>query len=224
MNAKLATLAMFLCTGVASADISVTGTGKIVYAPNQAQVSVGVSSDGRTAADAWQANAEIVKKLFKALKEQGIDTKDLKTTGLNVSPKYIYPKGKQPQLVGYTVTYNLEVVVRKLDYLGETLDALVANGANRGMNLTFTYDNMDEVIDQARVKAITDARHKAEVFVKGAGAHLGAVLAISDNQPVLYRSFYYEHVPAAKGSSLPIAAGQQEFTVNVTVTYTIENS
>jgi uncharacterized protein YggE len=223
MKTKLATLALFLFTGVASANITVTGTGKIVYVPNFAQVSVGVSSDGRTAADAWQANADVVKKLFKVLKDQGIDEKDIKTTGLNVSPKYIYPKDKKPQLVGYTVTYNLDVSVRKLDHLGETLDALVANGANRGMNLTFTYVNLDELIDQARVKAITDARHKAEVFVKGAGAQLGAVLAISDNQPMLYRSFYHEHVPA-KGASLPIAAGQQEFTVNVTVTYTIENS
>jgi uncharacterized protein YggE len=224
MKTKLATLAMFLFTGVASANITVTGTGKIVYVPNLAQVSVGISSDGRTAADAWKTNAEIVNKLFKALREQGIDEKDIKTTGLNVSPKYIYPKDKKPQLVGYTVTYNLDVSVRKLDHLGETLDALVSNGANRGMNLTFTYDNLDDLIDQARVKAIGDARHKAEVFVKGAGAQLGAVLAISDNQPLLYRSFYYEHVPAAKGASLPIAAGQQEFTVNVTVTYTIENS
>ena len=222
MKAKLATLAVLLCAGVASADITVTGNGKITYIPNLAQVAVGVSSDGRTAADAWQANAEIVKKLFKALKEQGIDEKDIKTTGLNVSPKYIYPKDKKPQLVGYTVTYNLDVTVRKLNELGETLDSLVANGANRGMNLTFTCDNLDELMDQARAKAVADARHKAEVYVKGAGAQLGAVLSISDGQPQLYRQFYYEHV-AKGGTSLPIAVGQQDFTVNVTVTYTIEN-
>jgi uncharacterized protein YggE len=222
MKAKLATLAVFLCTGIASADITVTGNGKIVFVPNLAHVSVGVSSDGKTAAEAWQANAEIVKKLFQALRDQNIDPKDMKTTGLNVSPKYIYPKDKKPQLVGYTVSYNLEVVIRKLDHLGETLDALVANGANRGMNLTFAYDNMDALIDQARMKAVADARHKADLYVKGAGAHLGAVVTISDYQPVLARPFYYEHAAKA-GTSLPIATGEQEFTVNVTVTYTIEN-
>src|SRR5262249_30333148 len=151
-----------------------------------------------------------------------IDLKDMKTTGLNVSPKYIYPKGKKPQLVGYTVSYNLDIVVRKLNGLGKTLDALVNNGANRGMNISFGYDNLDALIDQARAKAVADARHKADLYVKGAGAHLGAVLTISEYQPYAPRALYYEHTMKA-AADLPIAAGQQDLNVNVTVTYTIEN-
>src|SRR2546428_730079 len=131
MKTKLATLALLVFTGVASADITMTGNGKITYLPNVAQVSFGVSFDAKTANEAWQANAEIVKKLFQVLQERGIDPKDVKTTGLNISPKYFYPKNKKPQLVGYTVTYNLDITVRKLNELGGTLDALVANGANR---------------------------------------------------------------------------------------------
>src|SRR6516162_8828135 len=109
------TLAMLFVAGAASANITVTGDGKITFVPNIGVISAGVSSDAREAADAWKKNAEIVKKLFKVLKEQGLDPKDIKTTGLNISPKYIYPKGKQPQLVGYTVTYNLDITIRKLD-------------------------------------------------------------------------------------------------------------
>jgi uncharacterized protein YggE len=223
MKTKLATLALFLCTGAASADITVTGNGKISYVPNVANVSVGVSSDAKTAAEAWQANAEIVKKLFQVLKDQGIDPKDVKTTGLNVSPKYIYPKDKKPQLVGYTATYNLTVTLRKLNEMGRTLDALVANGANRGMNISFTYDNMDELIDQARAKAVAEARHKADLYVKGAGAHLGAVVTIVEGYAPPPQRFYYEHKLEASVADLPIAAGQQDLTVNVTVTWTIEN-
>jgi uncharacterized protein YggE len=223
MKTKLATLALFLFTGAASADITVTGNGKVTYVPNIAKVAVGVSSDAKTAADAWKANAEIVKKLFQVLKEQGIDPKDIKTTGLNISPKYIYPKDKKPQLVGYTATYNLDVTVHKLNELGQTLDALVANGANRGMNISFTYDNLDSLLDEARAKAVADARHKADFYTKGAGAHLGAVLNISEGYAPPMQRFYYEHTLKAAAGDLPIAVGQQDLTVNVTVTWSIEN-
>jgi uncharacterized protein YggE len=223
MKTQLATLALLAFTGVASANITMTGNGKITYVPNVAQVSFGVSSDAKTAAEAWQANAEIVKKLFQVLKDRGIDPKDLKTTGLNISPKYIYPKDKKPQLVGYTATYNLELMARKLDELGGTLDALVGAGANRGMNLSFTYDNLDSLIDQARAKAVADARHKADLYTKGAGAHLGAVVAIVEGNYMPPRPFYYEHTLKA-AADLPIAVGQKDLSVSVTVTWTIENS
>jgi uncharacterized protein YggE len=223
MKTKLATLAMLVFTGVASAEITMTGNGKITYVPNMAQVSFGVSSDAKTADEAWKANAEIVKKLFQVLHERGIDPKDLKTTGLNISPKFIYPKDKKPQLVGYTVTYNLDLTVRKLNELGGTLDALVAGGANRGMNISFTFDDLDALLEQARIKAVADARHKADLYVKGTGAHLGAVVAIVEGQYLPPQRFYYERSVKAGADNLPVAVGQQDLTVSVTVTWTIEN-
>jgi uncharacterized protein YggE len=221
MKAILATLVVFLGTTIASADITVTGNGKITFVPDLAHVSVGVSSDGRIAVDAWKANAEIVKRLFQVLKDYSIDSKDMKTAGLNVSPKYVTPHGKQPQLVGYTVTYNLELTVRRLDRLGKVLDALVANGANRGMNISFSFSKLDTLVDQARAKAVSDARHKAELYVHGAGAHVGAVVAIAEGTGWQPMRIYYEK--AAVGADLPVTPGQQEFTATVTVTYTIEN-
>jgi uncharacterized protein YggE len=217
------TLALFLVAGLASANITVTGDGKITFVPNIGVISAGVSSDARDAADAWKKNADIVKKLFKVLKEHGIDPRDVKTTGLSINPKYIYPKGKKPQLVGYTATYNLDITIRKLNEMGKTLDALVANGANRGMNISFSYDNMDALLDQARLKAAAEARKKAELYVKGAGAQLGAVVTINEGSYYPPHRFYYEHTLKA-AVDLPIAVGRQDLSVTVTVTYTIENA
>ena len=216
-------LAMLLVAGIASANITVTGDGKITFVPNMGTISAGVSSDAREAADAWKKNADIVKKLFEALKKLGIDPKDLKTTGLNISPKYIYPKDKKPQLVGYTATYNLDVTIRKLSEMGKTLDALVANGANRGMNINFSYDNLDQLLDQARLKAAAEARKKAELYVKGAGAQLGAVVSIHEGTYYPPQPFYYRHTLKEAAADLPIAMGRQDLSATVTVTYTIEN-
>jgi len=222
MKPVLATLSLLLCVGLASADVTVTGQGKVKYSPDIGTINAGVSSDGQTAAEAWQKNAEVVKKLFAVLKEDGIDPKDMQTTGLNVAPKYITPKDKEPQLVGYTASYTLNVTVRKLDNLGRVLDGLVVNGANRNMGVSFGFSDPEKLMDQARRLAVQDARHKAEIYAAGAGCGLGLVQSISEGQgfvPVRYEYFALAD-PAAK-EALAIAAGQQEMTVQVTVAWSV---
>src|SRR4051794_37687601 len=49
-------------------SITVSGTGKIVYVPDIGYIHVGVSSDAKTAAEAWKKNEAIVKQIFEALK------------------------------------------------------------------------------------------------------------------------------------------------------------
>ena len=223
MKVFLATLALLACTGLASANVTVTGTGKVTYTPDLAHVAVGVSSDGKTAAEAWQKNAAVVQKLFAALKAYGIEPRDLKTTHLDVSPRYVQRKDQEPELVGYRVTYDLSVTVRKLDELGRVLDGLVENGANRRMNIAFASADADRLLEQARRSAVADARHRAELYVTGAGAVLGQVLSISEGQAMPWRSLAFEYTAKAGPAGLPIAAGEQELAVSVTLTFAISH-
>jgi uncharacterized protein YggE len=221
MKPVLASLALLICSGLASANITVTGTGKVVYVPDIGYISVGVSSDGKTAEEAWQKNSAIVQKLFDALKAMGLEPKDYKTSGLNLTPRYVHHKDREPELVGYTASYDLTVTVRKLNELGKVLDTLVENGANRRMNISLGCADPEKLLDQARIKAVADARKKAELYLTGAGASLGQVLSISEGQNFAWRSLPYEHAVQAGKAPLPIAAGEQEMAVNVTVTYAI---
>ncbi len=229
MKPALAALVALAFAGTAIADtaspsITVTGTGKMTYVPNMATVSVSVVNEAPTAADAWAKNAKVVKKLFDVLKEFGITEKDFKTTGLNINPRYVHHKGAPPELVGYTATYDLAITARDLKRLGALLDQLVANGANRGMGISFGIDNPEEMLDQARLRAVSEARRKADLYVKGAGANLGRVLNISEGQAHSQRVLRFEHNAPVSADSLMIAAGQQELSVSVTVTYAIRNS
>jgi uncharacterized protein YggE len=223
MKPVLATLVMLVCSGLASANVSVSGTGKITYVPDVGYVSVGVSSDGTTAAEAWQKNSEIVKKVFAALKELGIDPKDLKTANVSVTPRYVHPKDQEPRLVGYTVTYDLNVTVRKLDDLGHVLDRMVESGANRNVSIHFGCSDPEKMLDQARAKAVAEARKKAEIYVNGAGASLGQVVSISEGNVHPFPTYRFDSALEAKAAALPIAAGEQELGVTVTVTWAINN-
>jgi uncharacterized protein YggE len=225
MKAVLASLALLVCSGLASANITVTGTGKIVYVPDVGYVTVGVFSEGKTAAEAWQKNGEIVQKVFDALKALGIDAKDLKTSNIHLSPRYDRPNNAAPVLVGYTAGYDLNVTVRDLNQMGKVLDEAVQAGANRRMTIRFGCSDPEKLMDEARRQAVAEARKKAEIYATGAGASLGLVQNISEGSFPPNRSFSYEfeNLAAAK-VDLPIASGQQEMSVTVTVTYAINHS
>jgi uncharacterized protein YggE len=226
MKPVLASLSLLLCVGLASANITVTGSGKVTYTPDLANLSVGVSSDGQTAAEAWDKNRAIVDKLFEVLKANGIDAKDMKTSGLSVTPKYLYVKDQEPKLVGYTASYDLTVTVRRLDDLGKVLDGLVDNGANRNVSIGFGCSDPEKLLDEARAKAVAEAHKKADIYATGAGASLGLVQDISEGSVMYPRQFEFERfaAPAAADKSLAIAAGQQEMTVQVTVTYALNHN
>ena len=79
----------------------------------------------------------------------------------------------------------------------------------------------------ARAKAVADARKRAELYVKGASgsAGLGDVLAITDtpNHPH-GRMFPIDAQAIREGAAgLPIAAGEHELNVTVTIRWAIEN-
>jgi uncharacterized protein len=94
------------------------------------------------------------------------------------------------------------------------------------MNISFGSSRLDQLTDDARVRAVAEARKKANLYVTGAGARLGEVLSISDTP-------FNHHLPAfpidalavREGkASLPIAAGEQTMTVTVTISWAIDNT
>ena len=224
MKSTIATLATLFLVNAAQANVTITGQGKVTYTPNMAYVHATVSSDAKTAQEAWAKNSEIVKRLFLVLKDYGIDEKDFKTAGLNVQPRYIHPKEKEPVLVGYTVTYNLQITMRQLPRLGVLLDALVENGANRGMGISFSHDNLTALVEEARLQAVADARRRAELYVKTAGGALGGLVSISEGTPYQPQLYRLEHAPASGNAHLPIVGGQQELSTSISVTYAINNN
>jgi uncharacterized protein YggE len=226
MKAILSACVMLFATAVAAhADITITGTSKVKFTPDIAYLTVGTSTDGKTASEAWKKNVELVKKLFARLKELGVPEKDLQTSNVNISARYVYPKDEPAQLVGYTASYDLTITARKLSEIGKLLDSAVNCGANKRMGIRFECSDPEKLLDKARVGAIAEARRKAEIYARGAGAKLRTVKSIVEGNYSPYRTYRFEYAPAmALKDNLPIAAGEHELSVSVTVTWTLDNA
>ncbi len=229
----LSAIAFWLCAvGIAAADekgifdqphITVVGTGEVDARPDMATITVGVVTEGETASAALEENTERMKKLFEQLQNSGIAEKDMQTANFNVSPKYQHhPQGREsPKIVGYTVTNEVRLKVRRLSSLGRVLDELVQDGANRIHGISFSIDDDSNLLDEARKKAIADARHKAELLAGAANMRLGRPLQISDQPPS--RPVPVQHFRMAEAAqAVPIAPGEVTQTATIHLTYALE--
>ncbi|MGB0629795.1 MAG: SIMPL domain-containing protein [Alphaproteobacteria bacterium] len=207
--------------------ISLSGNGEVQARPDTARVNAGVITEGKDARSALAANSAAMAELFKSLKDMGIADRDMQTRNFNIAPRYAPYNRSQPirenRIIGYRVTNSVAVRVRDLASLGPLLDRLAGAGANQMNGISFYVDKADNLMDEARRRAIADARRKAELYATEAGAKLKRILTIREGgarpgpQPV----FRAMAASDAK-ESVPVAAGEQTIRASVSVTYELE--
>lgn len=208
--------------------VSVTGIGKVSAPPDMATVRTGVVSEANDAKQALSENNRLVQKLMSVLAEAGIAEKDIQTSNFNVRPTYERPRQDRgqrssPKIVGYHVSNQLTVRVRKLDKLGDILDALVTAGSNDVSGISFGIADTGELMNQARRAAMEDARERAELYAESADVQVGQVLTISEqgSEAPAPRQMRRAMVMEA-ADAVPIAAGEQDLTVSVHVSYQLD--
>lgn len=201
--------------------ITVTGQAEVSAAPDMAVVTLGVTTEAKTAAQAMALNSRDLDRVFAALKTAGIAARDMQTSGLSLGPRWSRPtEGAARQVVGFAAVNNVTVRVRKLDALGGVLDGLVKAGANTIDGLQFSLSSPGPLQDAARAQAVKDAHRKAALMAEAAGVKLGRVLSISESGSGP-RPLPMLRMAAAGASPVPIAGGEVSFSADVTVTYAL---
>lgn len=215
--------------------ITVSGEGEAVGVPDIASFTFSVSQDAATVALAQEGVTKKMDAIIAALKNLGIAERDIKTSDYSVYPKYnyeaspaIYPPypGRQVQ-DGYTANHSVSVKVRDTAKAGEALAAAGNAGATNMSSISFTIDDPDLLVNEARAEAIADAKAKAEMLADELGVRLVRVMGYSDNMGGGPIPYYREgigmggdvSVTQAKAPTLP--TGENKFTINVSVTYEI---
>lgn len=203
--------------------MTLTGHGEVKQVPDMVSVTAGVTTQGATAAEALAANTAAMTKVMETLKAGGIPDKDVQTSNFSVQPRYDY-NDNPPKLEGYDVSNSVTVTLHDVKALGSLLDRLVQAGSNQINGISFGIDKPGAALDEARRAAAADARHKAEVYAAAAGVKLGNIISIFEQQaympaPIPMRSAMKAEMAAAP---VPVAAGEQTLSMDVTVTWEIQ--
>lgn len=202
--------------------ITVTGTGTVEAAPDIATLSIGVTTQGETAAEALSANSAALDAVMARLTAAGIAAPDMQTSNLSLNPNWTGYESSSvsgPTISGYVASNILTIRLRQLDGLGAVLDAAVADGANTLNGLTFGLADPKPALDEARKEAVADARARAELLAAAAGVKLGRVISISEgvvptDPAPMFRA-------EASAAPVPVAGGEVGLSASVTIFYQI---
>ena len=223
--------------------ISVTGKGESLVKPDIATFSFSVSETAKTVLEAQNKATDKLNAALKAIKDAGIEEKDIKTDSYSINPHYEYQDGictlsypstcksGKSVLTGYEVAESIQVKVRDIKKAGEIFSTIGSLNVQNVNGLSFSIDDIEKVKADARAKAIDDAKAKAEKLAKDLGVSIVRITSFYDNsdQPSYYgREAMGGDVMNMKVSAVaPMAApqvpaGEQKVVSTVTITYEIK--
>jgi uncharacterized protein YggE len=211
--------------------LDVVGIGEVRAAPDMAEVTLGVVSQGATAVEVAQKNAAAMRRVLEAAKALGIEERLIRTTQLTLIRRPAEVRrgpgasveglsagdggGPEAELI-YEMTHLVHVQIGDLEKLGSFLDQAVQAGANRLQGVQFVSTRARDYEDQAWAAAVQDAQRKASVLAEAAGVRLGRIWRIRTGPeivPVMRADV------AALASGVPVAPGELTFRAQVRVTY-----
>lgn len=204
--------------------LNVSGVGIVYLTPDIVYINIGVNTQRENAAEAVDVNKDQTNAVIQAIKDFGVDEKDIRTTNFSIwsNPQYD-PSG---QITGtmYVVDNSVNVTVRDLEKLGDLLDAAVAAGANSIYSIQFDVEDKDAATKEARAKAVENAKTEAQELADVAGVTLAEIKDINyyESSPTPYFEGKGGGGGAAVESAVPIQPGQLAISVTVNVTYSIK--
>ncbi len=203
--------------------ISVTGEGRVAVEPDQVLLTLGIESQEATVELARQRAAEAMDRVLAALKAQGVAERDIQTRRLSIAPVERADRDGRLRREGYRVTNNVLARLRTVDRAGAVVDAVAAAGGDltRVQGIQFTIENPESAREQAREKAMVDARARAQQVARGMGVSLGPLRHFSEGAVSIPRPLTLQVREAAAAPQTPISAGEQEVVVTVSVVYAI---
>ncbi|MES0874980.1 SIMPL domain-containing protein [Sinimarinibacterium thermocellulolyticum] len=161
--------------------IAVSGHGEVTTLPDRARLSLAVDAlDGEVKAAEAEVN-RIVRRYLETLGSIGVDDRDISTTGISLQPEYVWDEAaRQQKLVGYRARRDIQVLVRKLDRLGDVILGATEAGVNHVHPPMLESSEADALVREALVRAAKDAQARAQALAGALGVKLGSARVVRE--------------------------------------------
>jgi uncharacterized protein YggE len=168
--------------GQAVEGLVVVGTGTAIAEPEIAVVVFGVELRGDDPAALVDEAAQKIDGAIAAAEKLGVAGDDIRTTGYNLWVESVYnPESGTPTgEVIYHAAHHVQVTLRDLDKVGDLLAAVVEAGANSVSGVSFTVEEPDALVEQARQEALENAAAKAAQMADGLDITLGKPVLVME--------------------------------------------
>jgi len=203
--------------------LNLAAHGEVKVAPDMATITLGVMTEGKTAAEAMSANAQRMAAVMASLRRAGIADKDIQTSNLNLNPQYRYQENQPPQLVGYQASNNVTITVNDLKRLGPAVDATVSAGANQVHGISFGLQDPTTAENAAREAAVKALEAKAELYAGATGHRILRLVSLSESggyaAPPPMPMARFAMASEAKDAGTSVSGGELKVRVDISGLY-----
>ena len=199
--------------------VHVTGEGKVTVTPDQVSIKVRVEHQGKDAVTVKNQNDVAIDAVIKFLRAEGIDNSDVQTEYINLNKSYEY----KTKTYNYTANQALTILVKDLAKYETIMSGLLNSGINRIDGVQFKSSKASSLKEEARVKAMTDAKQRAVTYAAALGQSIGKAVEISEQganvpQPQ-YRRAALTAEASFDGGGEAIAPGELTILIIVAVSF-----
>lgn len=209
-----------------SGELAVVGEGKVDVVPDTALADVGITVANEPTVEAVQQQINTTNNaIIEALGKLNVPKKNITTSNYSVYPNYTYDNSGGPgTITGYAGNVTISIKLNDTNKLSEVIEAATNAGANQIYSTQFIVENPETYREQARNKAIQNAKEQAAQLAKSLGIRLGKVVNVvesnSSTPGVLAAEQAYRGGGLGGGAGVPqpdFQTGTQTVTSTVTL-------
>ena len=197
-------------------SISVMGTGTVNIVPDKVLINSRVEHTGKTAAEVKRKNDEVVNRIIKYLKNEGVPPRNIQTEYIRLNKEVNY----NTQDTMYSANQSISILLTSLKDYEKIMSGLLNSGLNRIDGVQFQTSKKEALQSEARKKAVLNAKMKAEEYARALDQNAGKAIRISEVQTDHYQPVYrVMEMKADSAEQQTIAPGEMEITVKVNVEF-----
>jgi uncharacterized protein YggE len=198
----------------------VVGTGTATGVPDQCVLHISLNGIGATPAETLDICSAAASGAISAMVGAGISRDDIRTVNVSVQDYFDQAQQRVTSRVG---SYQLEVIVRSLDRVSQTLAVLfeAAGTALQIRSLQLSMRDTQPLRRAARREAVRDAQERAQDLAEAAGLRLGEIIVLEDNDRSGSQGVRAMAASRNAEVSMPVEPGQVSVSASVTITYAI---
>ncbi|GAE25631.1 periplasmic immunogenic protein [Halalkalibacter wakoensis JCM 9140] len=205
-----------------STGLKVMGEGVVTTAPDQAEILLGVITEGASVEDTQQQNATAIARVVQTITSLGIGQEAIQTSTYRVDPQYDFIEGVQV-FRGYRVVHLLQVTIAQIELVGTVIDSVVQAGANSIASIHFSVRDLDTYYQRALVQAIEQAKDKARVMSNALGVSLQPIpMQVIEMDKTISNRTSYPTVLSAHTNGTSIQGGELTISAMVQLEYAIQ--
>ena len=200
--------------------IDVMGVGIVKVTPDEVTIKVQVEHKGQNPKELKQKNDFIINNVLAFIKSMNIADKQVQTEYVRLNKNYDY----QTKTYNFSANQSVSIHLKNLELYESLINGLMERGINRIDGISFSASTINDLKSQARIKAMQNAKMKAEEYTKVLNQSIGKAVLITEFNNTNYpgpvnRKTMMMSSDASGMEQQTIAVGEIEVVTKVNVSF-----